>query len=262
MMTDGVDTTARKEVHAHAPALSSIFDASTSAKPPISLMRLSEVDAMGAALAHELNQPLAALSIYLQSLQKIARKMDGDQITMINELVEKALRETARTSDIVRRMRRLTLRSEPERQHVDINGIAEESIDVVMAGMSKKPAITRNFGTALPAISGDPNQIRQVLVNLLRNAVEASHDANEPHITITTSLKNGMSHIIVADNGRGLDPKVIDRLFRAFETSKPNGLGLGLAISRMIAQNHGGDLVLESEGNSAGACFALRLPLH
>jgi two-component system, LuxR family, sensor kinase FixL len=216
-------------------------------------------DAMGAALAHELNQPLAALTIYLQSLQ---RQMRSTPDTATAELVEKALREAGRAGDIVKRMRRFTSRSEPERQTVDLNAVAEESIDVILAaGGNASLRIMRDFQADLPNVLCDGVQIRQVMVNLLANAVEAGAGKRGLTIGVATEVRDGQAHFIVSDNGPGVDPRFENRLFKAFETSKPQGLGLGLAISRMIAQNHGGDLAFESNAGR-GARFGLRLPIR
>jgi two-component system, LuxR family, sensor kinase FixL len=220
--------------------------------------RAAGFDAMGAALAHELNQPLAALTIYLQSLQRLVRNT-SDEMTL--ELIDKALREAGRAGDIVKRMRRFTSRSEPERHVADLNAIADESIDVVLAAESMKHVhVMRNFQPDMPTVLCDAVQIRQVMVNLLANAVEAGGDDSTLVVDVTTFVKDGYAHFTVTDNGPGVDPRFAARLFKAFETSKPQGLGLGLAISRMIAQNHGGDLAFES-GNPKGAKFGLRMPV-
>jgi two-component system, LuxR family, sensor kinase FixL len=221
--------------------------------------RAAGFDAMGAALAHELNQPLAALTIYLQSLERLTRKSPDPPMV---ELIEKALREAGRAGDIVKRMRRFTSRSEPDRNVVNLNAISDESIDVVQAVDSKKGVrISRDFQPDMPLIMCDGVQIRQVMVNLLANAVEAGGSDTGLVITVRTHMHDGQACFTVTDNGPGVDPRFAGRLFKAFETSKPQGLGLGLAISRMIAQNHGGDLFFESvEGR--GAKFGLRLPVR
>ncbi len=223
--------------------------------------RLAGIDAVGAALSHELNQPLTALVIYLQALQRRTAASGMTAGGQIHEIAEKALREAERATDIVRRMRRLSLRAEPERQPIDINALASETIDNALVGVPTHPVIERDFARDLPAVLGDPVQIRQVMVNLIKNAAEATQLVDVPRIAISTSRDEGMVHFTVRDNGRGIDPRIVGKLFRAFETSKANGQGLGLAISRMIAQNHGGDLVMTSAGGDQGAAFALKLPL-
>ena len=218
-------------------------------------------DAIGAALAHELNQPLAALTIYLQSLRRLCSKQP-DVTGVMQEFVDKSLREAERAGEIVRRMRRFSSRSEPERQAISINSLADESIELAFIAVTRPVKVTKKFGIAMPPLTGDPVQIRQVMVNLLRNAIDATSKKAKPQIAVSTISTNGFIQFNVADNGPGVSPRIADRLFRAFETSKPQGMGLGLAISRMIAQNHGGDLVLEPMGIDGGACFGLKLPVR
>jgi two-component system, LuxR family, sensor kinase FixL len=222
--------------------------------------RVAGVDAMGAALAHELNQPLAALVLYLQSLQRQCAR-ETSLAPLLTELVGKGLREAERAGEIVRRMRRFSARGEPERHPTDINGLAEESVELALLGLPKKIQVFRHFDRSLPMVACDAVQIRQIMVNLLKNAAEATVRVQKPQITVVTENSGGHALFTVADNGPGVDPRMVERLFRAFQTSKPQGMGLGLAISRMIAQNHGGDLVLEPGGIGGGACFGLRLPL-
>ncbi len=219
----------------------------------------SGLDAMGAALAHELNQPLAALTIYLQSLQRYCLKAT-DTAPILQEMVDKSLREAMRAGEIVRRMRRFSARSEPDRQPFDINRLVEESIDLALLEKSRTITLNRDFETDMPPLSGDSGQIRQIVVNLIRNAIDATSGKSLPRITVSTALSHGFCYIKVSDNGPGVSDTMTGRLFKAFETSKPQGMGLGLAISRMIAQNHNGDLALEPGGNGGGACFGLKLP--
>jgi two-component system sensor kinase FixL len=217
--------------------------------------RAAGMDAIGAALSHELNQPLTALLLYLQALQR----QGGSPET--GELVAKALTEAERASDIVRRMRRLSLKAQPDRQPVSMNDLCREVIDLALVSAPRRPRLDFSLAPDLPLIAGDPVQLRQIVVNLLRNAAEAASKAPRPAIFLSTAVHDGMVQLTVADNGPGVDPAIARRLFKAFETDKPNGQGLGLAISRMIAQNHLGDVVMKSAPGEKGAVFALRLPL-
>jgi two-component system, LuxR family, sensor kinase FixL len=216
------------------------------------------MDAIGAALAHELNQPLTALTLYLQTLKRVA---GGEFSDPARELVEKSLVEAERATDIVRRMRRLSVRSEPERRSVDLNELARGVMDLAMVNLPRRPRVRNSLAPDLPKVSGDSVQLQQIIVNLLRNAAEAAAVSRSPAVFLSTAVHEGMVLLTVADNGPGVSPAIAPRLFRAFETSKPNGQGLGLAISRMIAQNHGGDVVLKSAAGESGAVFALKLPL-
>ncbi len=223
--------------------------------------RKAGFDAMGAALAHELNQPLAALTLYLQSLsRRLDREPSADP--MLRELAGKASNEAQRAGDIVRRMRRLSLRAEPERQVIDLNALARECAETGLAAALRRAELRLQFDPDLPPVLADPVQIRQVVLNLLRNAAEATNRVNTPVIEVSTQGRRDSVRLSVADNGPGIGANMAAKLFRAFETSKADGMGLGLAISRMIAQNHGGDLVLEQAGDCQGAKFELRLPVQ
>jgi two-component system, LuxR family, sensor kinase FixL len=226
--------------------------------PPIPEAKvLARADAIGAALAHELNQPLTALMLYLQSLQKHGSDIGATS----RETIDKALAEAGRATDIVRRMRRLSISSVPERRPLDLNQLCRDMIETALVDMPRSPAIRHSLAPDLPMIQGDPVQLRQIVVNLLRNAADAVANVRSPSIFLSTAVNGGVVQLTVADNGPGVDPRLAGRLFRAFETSKPNGQGLGLAISRLIAQNHGGDVVMKSTVGDAGAVFALVLPL-
>ncbi len=223
--------------------------------------RKAGFDAMGAALAHELNQPLAALTLYLQSLSKRIEK-ESNADPMLRELAGKASREAQRAGDIVRRMRRLSLRAEPELQSIDLNALARECAEAALSGSIRRADLRQRFDPALPPVLADPVQIRQVVLNLLRNAAEATTRVATPVIELSTQARRDSVRLSVADNGPGISANMAAKLFRAFETSKSDGMGLGLAISRMIAQNHGGDLVLEPAEENQGARFELRLPVQ
>jgi two-component system sensor kinase FixL len=223
--------------------------------------RSAGIDAMGAALSHELNQPLAAMLLYLQSLQRLCNRLTMPD-PLINELIGKSLRETERAVDIVRRMRRFSASSEPARETVDINLLARDSVESSLSSAAVRPSVILEFDPNLPTVQADPVQIRQVMVNLLKNACEATSRQNDAKIVVSTTHLGGIVQFNVRDNGPGIDPKIADRLFRAFETSKPNGMGLGLAISRMIAQNHHGEIVFESGDGGKGANFGFRLPVR
>jgi two-component system, LuxR family, sensor kinase FixL len=223
--------------------------------------RVSGADAVGAALAHELNQPLAALTIYLQSVQRQFEKKPElfDEIALT--MLKKAIGEAERITEIVRRMRRFSALSEPERAPIHLNVLADESIELSLVGLQRVLFFKRDYTDELPVVTGDPVQVRQILVNLVCNAVDAVASESSPIITVGTRRQDGFVHFSISDNGSGIEARVAENLFKAFETSKPHGMGLGLAISRMIAQDHGGDLLLKPRGVNKGACFELKLPI-
>jgi two-component system sensor kinase FixL len=121
--------------------------------------------------------------------------------------------------------------------------------------------LQRDYGQNLPPAVVDPVQIQQVVVNLLRNAFEAVKGGDNPTVKVSTRREGDWLTVAVEDNGPGLDPKIVPTLFKAFSTSKRTGMGLGLSISRTIAQNHTGDLTVDPGGEGRGARFVLHLPV-
>ena len=224
-------------------------------------LNMPSASAMGAALAHELNQPLAALTIYLQSVQRQFEKKPELLGEVALVMLKKAIGEAERTTEIVRRMRRFSAFDEPERSPIDLNVLADESLELCLVGLHSAPRIERHYHERLPIISGDPVHVRQIMVNLICNAIDAVAGSILPFIRVATRVQGRFVHFNISDNGEGIDKRIAANLFKAFETSKPHGMGLGLTISRMIAQSSGGDLSLQSVGDSKGACFDLRLPI-
>ena len=230
----------------------------------VHMARVSTMDEMGAALAHELNQPLTALMLYLQAVQRACGRPDSPSPIPQNVLaiLHKAVREAERAGNIIQRMRQFVEKRDPQRRRVDINPLVEDALELTQFGT--RPGTTRitcDFAADLPPVLVDPVQIQQIVVNLARNALEAVRGRPDPEIAITTCrIANGVA-IRVEDNGPGIRAEAVADLFKAFSSSKNQGLGLGLAISRTIAQSHGGTLAVDPGGNGRGACFTLSLPL-
>jgi two-component system, LuxR family, sensor kinase FixL len=229
----------------------------------VHMARVSTMDEMGAALAHELNQPLTALMLYLQAVER-ACEQDPDNPIPDNVLavLRKAVREAERAGNIIHRMRQFVEKRDPQRRLVDINPLITDALELTKFGT--RPGVTRircDFETDLPQIFVDPVQVQQILVNLTRNALEAVRGRPNPEVMITTRRDAKGVAIEVADNGPGIRPEAVPELFKAFASSKNGGLGLGLAISRTIAQSHGGTLDVDPGGQGRGAQFTLSLPL-
>ncbi|WP_305984415.1 nitrogen regulation protein NR(II) [Roseibium sp. MMSF_3544] len=226
------------------------------------MTRLSALDEMGAAIAHELNQPLTAVLLYLQSVSRKA-KTDESMDPLILSVIEKAVREAERAGDIIQRMRQLVEKKAPARQTVDVDELVKSCLELAQLGSGENQAyVFANVEPGLPPLQADPVQIRQVLVNLLRNAREAVAEQHQKHVSLSVRLNDDTLEFRVQDNGPGVPPEVVEGLFRAFTGAKHKGVGLGLAISRSIAQNHGGDLKLETSPAGSGASFLLTLPVH
>lgn len=226
------------------------------------MTRLSALDEMGAAIAHELNQPLTAVLLYLQSVSRKA-KTDETIDPLILSVIEKAVREAERAGEIIQRMRQLVEKKAPERQTVDVEELVKSCIEMAELGSGEKQTfLSATVEPGLPPLQADPVQIRQILINLLRNAREAVTDQPDKKVSLSVSMNAESLEFRVKDNGPGVPPELIEGLFRAFTGAKHKGVGLGLAISRSIAQNHGGDLKMEATPDGCGASFLLTLPVH
>ncbi|MFN4009442.1 MAG: two-component system sensor histidine kinase NtrB [Pannonibacter sp.] len=225
------------------------------------MTRISAIDEMGAAIAHELNQPLTAVLLYLQAVVRKARDRELLDAQMLG-VIEKAMREAERAGEIIQRMRQLVEKREPERSETEIGPFAQSCVELVELGsIDGETAFHTAIDPRMPPVSMDPVQIRQVLVNLLRNAREAVAGSDVKQVRLEVAIEDGFVEFRVSDSGPGVPKEVVPELFRAFSSHKRKGLGLGLAISRTIAQNHGGDLVLR-QGTGQGATFVLRLPVE
>jgi two-component system sensor kinase FixL len=228
----------------------------------VSMTRISALDEMGAAIAHELNQPLTAIMLYLQAARRKAAT-NGAPDEKLVEIVDKGVREAERASHIIQRMRGFVEKRDPERRPVSMATLIRECLELVMLGDAHSGVkISAEIPDDLPEISADPVQIQQVLVNLARNALEAVRDCERRVVRVRAFTEGADMIVCVSDSGGGVPPEVVPNLFRAFAGVKRRGLGLGLTISRSIAQNHGGDLSVEPLGEDGGAIFVLRLPLN
>jgi two-component system sensor kinase FixL len=229
----------------------------------VQMARVNAMDEMGAAVAHELNQPLTAVMLYLQALRrKLGQSAAIGPESAVLEILGKATREAERAGSIIQRMRHFVEKREPDRQTIDLGRLIDEALELTLLGNDGAgiEVIREETGT-LPPIDVDPVQIQQILINLIRNAIEAVRNRPERWIRIGVGSGEGRLTVEVEDSGPGIPRETVRSLFKAFATSKKTGLGLGLAISRSIAQNHGGDLLVEPGGEGRGATFVLSLPL-
>ncbi|WP_363324480.1 PAS domain S-box protein [uncultured Roseibium sp.] len=225
------------------------------------MTRISALDEMGAAIAHELNQPLTAVLLYLQSVSRKANAEDSLD-PLIVDVIGKAVREAERASEIIQRMRQLVEKKAPERQTIQVEDFIKTCVEMAELGSSDGYAyLQANVSKELPMLQADPVQIRQILINLLRNAREAVIDVPQKKVFLSVSRIGDTLEFRVTDNGPGVPEELAGNLFRAFSGAKHKGVGLGLAISRSIAQNHGGDLRLENN-KDGGASFVLTLPVE
>jgi two-component system, LuxR family, sensor kinase FixL len=229
----------------------------------VHLARVSAMDEMGAALAHELNQPLTAVMLYLQAIKRAhAADPNGGVLSPTAlAIFDKALREAERAGKIIQRMRHFIEKREPRRRRLDLNPLIDDAVELTLLGSPPGTRIERSLAPDLPQVAVDPVQVQQIMVNLLRNAINAICDRENPEVRITSRRSGRVVEMSVTDNGPGIPADALPNLFSAFSSSKGDGLGLGLAISRTIAQTHGGDLTVDAGGANRGACFTLHLPV-
>jgi PAS domain S-box-containing protein len=222
--------------------------------------RLSTVGEMASGLAHELNQPLSAIMSYANaSLQSIrSGSSTGEQLT---RSIEGVALQSKRAGEIIRRIRDFVRKREPECETVDLNHLIAEAVDFVGDDIRKNEiALELNLAPQIPAVKVDSIQIEQVLLNLVRNALEAMADSDQRNLTVSTLFGNeGLVEVTVCDSGQGLDDESANQVFDPFFTTKEDGLGIGLSISRSIIEAHGGSLWAESNAQG-GSTFKFTVP--
>ena len=230
--------------------------------------RLSTMGAMAGGLAHELNQPLAAATNYLNASARLLDRAASarPELSAVRGAVADAAQQLLRAGAIVRRVRDFVGRGEAELQREDVGHLVSGVVDLARAaGITRGVELRFDPGPDQAVVLVDRAQIQQVLLNLIRNAAEAispseTAESQDGLIRLATRvLADGQVCIDVSDNGPGIPAQVLARLFQPFVSTKPNGMGIGLTICHTIAEGHGGDLTAEAlpEG---GTRFRLRLP--
>ena len=214
--------------------------------------RLISMGEMASALAHELNQPLTALTAYMQGAEHLLSEGDPSKTGLIMRAMQRATAQALRAGDVIRRLREFVDRGETDRRVESLSNLVREAWELAVV-TDKDPAVRfeMRLEPAADAILVNRIQIEQVLLNLIRNGLEAMKDAPERRLSISGEpAPNGMVRVSVADSGNGISPEVAVRLFQSFVTSKTSGLGVGLSISRTIVEAHGGRIW--AEPNSSG----------
>lgn len=226
-----------------------------------STSRLITMGEMASTLAHELNQPLSAISNYCMGSVNRLRQESFNQQDLL-QAMEKASAQAARAGDIVRRVREFVRKSEPRRALVSIAQITEEALGI--AGIEAKrlgARVSTTIPDPLPMVLADRIMIEQVLMNLVKNAAEAMQERpiEQRHIHVEARIVEAYIEVAVSDNGCGITPAQQQNLFSPFFTTKPEGMGMGLNICRSIIEYHNGRLWVDPNP-SGGSIFRFTLP--
>jgi signal transduction histidine kinase len=222
------------------------------------LSRLEAMNAMATTLAHELNQPLTAASNYLVGSRRRLKGNGPGALEQIDEGMAAAEQQVHLAADIIRRVREMVSNQPKAVASVSLSRVIDDSIALVSMGAGSGPAVRKKLAADARSVRADRIQIQQVLINLIRNACDATSGRADAEI-IVSSVRDGESVTVsIADNGSGFSQPDSER-FSPFATTKATGLGLGLSISRTIIESHGGRIWTEDR-EGQGACVRFTLP--
>jgi two-component system sensor kinase FixL len=223
--------------------------------------RLSAMGQMGSALAHELNQPLTAIMNYGKAAARTLEMIDHPRVTRVQELIGKAVDQTARAGNIIRNLRSFVEKRDAGRHSENLARIVEEAIGLGLVGSADANVKVKVDLDPDIRVVVDKVQIQQVLINLIRNGVEAMEKVPKRLLTVRARpLDAGLAMVTVSDTGPGLPAEVHERLFQPFVTTKDSGMGIGLTICQTIIQAHGGRIWFEPNPDG-GVSFYFHLPL-
>lgn len=226
--------------------------------------RQSAMSEVAADLAHELNQPLSATSNFLAAARRmIERGQHDDERT--SDLIRQASEQTQRAGEIIRRLRAFMARGEVEMRTESLERTVKDAVNLIMVGTSQfNTKVSYDLSTQTPLIFADRTQVQQVIVNILRNSLEALRSAGQEDRQVTISsqkLNDDLAEISISDNGPGVPAQVLEKIFSRFTTTKSGGggMGIGLSISKRIIEAHGGTISAENKPEG-GARFTFTLP--
>lgn len=226
----------------------------------VHMARLTALGEMASTLAHELNQPLTAVASYLSGVMRLLDNRKDDGLAAVRDAVDSAAGQALRAGQIIRRLRAFVARGETDRQAEDLRQLVEEACALALVG-AKEAGIrfTFNFEDGVTDVIVDKVQIQQVIVNLIRNAIDAMQESATRELNVVVFHPNRETvQIDVSDTGSGIPPEILPQIFQPFVTSKPQGMGVGLSISRTIVEAHGGHLWADAKPGG-GTIFHLTL---
>jgi two-component system, LuxR family, sensor kinase FixL len=228
----------------------------------VHVSRLTAMGEMASALAHELNQPLSAIANYMKGSRRLLEDSTDERVAVLRGAMDKAAEQALRAGQVIRRLRDFVARGESERRVEDVKKLVEEASALALVGVKDKGVRVRfDFDPRAVYVLADKVQIQQVLLNLMRNAIEAMEDSERRELVVATALApDDMVEISVADTGAGISPEITAQLFQPFITTKRHGMGVGLSISRTIVEAHGGSIA-PRPNPQGGTVFSFTLPM-
>jgi two-component system sensor kinase FixL len=226
----------------------------------IYMSRFTALGEMASTLAHELNQPLTAAANYLGGARRLLDGGRGADLALVRGAIDSAAEQALRAGQIIKRLREFVARGESDRQAEHLRKLIEDAAALALVGAKQSGAhVSFAFDPAADLVLVDKIQIQQVVHNLMRNALEAMQEVSHRELRVSARrVDDEMVEVAVADTGPGIAPQIAANLFQPFMTTKPNGMGVGLSISRTIVEAHGGRLWAE-DNPGGGTVFRLTL---
>jgi two-component system sensor kinase FixL len=227
----------------------------------VHMSRFTALGEMASTLAHEINQPLTAIANYLKGCRRILQRMDGVEVPILQDAVNQAADQALRAGQVIRHLREFVARGESERHIENLPKLIEEASALALVGAKEKGVrVTFHLAPDALLVLADRIQVQQVLLNLIRNAIEAMQDVPRRELMVSTKTlpHDHLIEISVSDTGSGIASEIADQLFQPFITTKKHGMGVGLSICRTIVESHGGKIWVESKPNQ-GTTFRFTL---
>jgi two-component system sensor kinase FixL len=226
------------------------------------LARLNELGEMASTLAHELNQPLSAIANYVQGCIRLLAQIPGPTADQMRGALKETANQSLRAGDIIRHLREFTTRGDTDKAPEDIKKLIEGAAALALVGSRERGIRTEfEFAPDDALVFVDRVQVQQVLINLMRNAIEAMRESDRRELVVRTFQQDGRAmRVEVEDTGPGIAEEIAGQLFQPFVTTKAGGMGIGLSISRRIIQSHGSELQ-HPRNKAGGATFSFSLPI-
>jgi two-component system sensor kinase FixL len=226
----------------------------------IFMSRFTALGEMASTLAHELNQPLTAAASFMNGARRLLGNANSDDIATARGAIDSAAEQMLRAGQIIKRLREFVARGESDRRPEDLRKLIEEASALALVGVKQTGVrVAFDFHPTIGMVLVDKIQIQQVILNLMRNAIEAMEGMPRRDLLVSTQpVDDNMIEVSVTDTGSGIAPEILEKLFQPFVTTKRQGMGVGLSISRTIIEAHGGKLWAEPNPDG-GTAFRLTL---